>query len=221
MNEDEKRKFQVNHHPSLEHLDDSELSDALLDRLVDNELSEEEYRRVLALVSSKPDGWRQLAMAFLESQALEKELANLQGISLDHFAEAENLDLVDSNRKEEDVDSRQRITEFADHTDRPNRHDPRSSNTEKDEENFHRSYSQLNGLARRDDVNQDPSGEKRLSDAIPASKLNSSSRSFDPTAEEGTFGQLKRVALIATSIVAACFLLTYFAGTYLSYLQKK
>lgn len=56
---------------------DDELDQLVLDRLVDNDLSDVEYRKVLRLVEEKPDGWRKLAIAFLESQALEKELSAL------------------------------------------------------------------------------------------------------------------------------------------------
>ena len=54
-----------------------ELDQLILDRLVDNDLSDQEYREVLRLVEEKPDGWRKLALAFLESQAFENELSEL------------------------------------------------------------------------------------------------------------------------------------------------
>lgn len=53
------------------------LDPSLLDRLVDDELTAAEYRQVLRLIEDKPDGWRQLALAFLESQAWNKDLAAL------------------------------------------------------------------------------------------------------------------------------------------------
>lgn len=55
-----------------------EIDETVLDRLVDNELSREEYRHVLTLLEEKPEGWRKLALAFLESQALTRELDALQ-----------------------------------------------------------------------------------------------------------------------------------------------
>lgn len=57
-----------------------DLDDLILDRLVDNELSDQEYREVLRLVEEKPDGWRKLAVAFLESQAFENEMSCLHEI---------------------------------------------------------------------------------------------------------------------------------------------
>ncbi len=45
-----------------------------LQRLVDGELSAGEYRALLASLDEEPGGWRQCAMAFLESQALTQEL---------------------------------------------------------------------------------------------------------------------------------------------------
>lgn len=45
-----------------------------LDRLVDGQLSPQEYRELLRQVEKDPDGWRQCALAFLQHQAMEKEL---------------------------------------------------------------------------------------------------------------------------------------------------
>ena len=45
-----------------------------LERLVDGELQDDEYRQVLARIDDSPDQWRRLAMAFLENQALSREL---------------------------------------------------------------------------------------------------------------------------------------------------
>jgi hypothetical protein len=50
----------------------------LLDRLVDGELSEAEYRRLLQALDQRPDGWRDCALAFLESQALRCDLRELR-----------------------------------------------------------------------------------------------------------------------------------------------
>lgn len=44
------------------------------DRLVDGEMSREEYRRFLAGLEKQPDGWRRCALAFLEAQAWRQEL---------------------------------------------------------------------------------------------------------------------------------------------------
>jgi len=45
-----------------------------LDRLVDGRLDEDAYRELLCQIDADPDGWKQCALAFLEHQALEKEL---------------------------------------------------------------------------------------------------------------------------------------------------
>lgn len=49
----------------------------LLDRFVDGELSESERREVLLTADREPDGWRHLALAFVESQTLRQELKAL------------------------------------------------------------------------------------------------------------------------------------------------
>ncbi len=45
-----------------------------LDRLVDGRLGDEAYRELLCQIDADPNGWKQCALAFLEHQALEKEL---------------------------------------------------------------------------------------------------------------------------------------------------
>ncbi|QDU73550.1 hypothetical protein Pan97_05250 [Bremerella volcania] len=50
------------------------IDDRQLDRLVDGELSPEEYREVLSQLDQMPNGWRRCAHAFLESQALGQSL---------------------------------------------------------------------------------------------------------------------------------------------------
>lgn len=57
---------------------EKDLDELVLDRLVDNDLSPEEYKAVLLLVEEKPDGWRMLALAFLESQAFENDLSEMR-----------------------------------------------------------------------------------------------------------------------------------------------
>lgn len=47
---------------------------AKFDRLVDGELSADEYRALLASLDDEPGGWRRCALAFLESQALAGEV---------------------------------------------------------------------------------------------------------------------------------------------------
>lgn len=48
-----------------------------LDRLVDGELQGEAYRDLLRRLDRSDEGWKQCALAFLEAQALRKELAGL------------------------------------------------------------------------------------------------------------------------------------------------
>lgn len=52
--------------------------DTRFDRLVDGELTPEEYRELLASLDDEPGGWRQCAMAFLEAQALGTELRSVR-----------------------------------------------------------------------------------------------------------------------------------------------
>jgi len=52
--------------------------DERFDRLVDGELSPHEYRRMLASLDGEPGGWRRCALAFVEAQALTRELGALR-----------------------------------------------------------------------------------------------------------------------------------------------
>ena len=49
----------------------------LLDLLVDDELSEQRRRDLLASLDHTPDGWRRCALAFLEAQCLQRELGRI------------------------------------------------------------------------------------------------------------------------------------------------
>jgi hypothetical protein len=51
------------------------VSSGQIERLVDGELSREERRAVLMALDHERDGWRQVALAFLESQALRDSLS--------------------------------------------------------------------------------------------------------------------------------------------------
>lgn len=57
--------------------------DRQLDRLVDGELSPEEYRTFVKSLDETPEGWRRCAVAFLESQAWRQELSPLTRRSSD------------------------------------------------------------------------------------------------------------------------------------------
>jgi hypothetical protein len=64
---------------------DSQQTQALerrLARLVDGELTGDEYRALLKALEDEPEGWRRCALAFLESQALARDLG-----ALGHFLE--------------------------------------------------------------------------------------------------------------------------------------
>src|SRR5688572_10243698 len=50
------------------------LDPALLDRLVDDELSEEQRCRLLLALDAAGDGWKRCALAFLEAQSWRRAL---------------------------------------------------------------------------------------------------------------------------------------------------
>ena len=57
--------------------------DVKFDRLVDGELSADEYRALVASLDEEPGGWRRCALAFLEAQALAGEISGVRrGMSL-------------------------------------------------------------------------------------------------------------------------------------------
>lgn len=56
---------------------DKFVTDAELDRLVDGELPPPEYRQVLIRLEAENDGWRRLALAVLEAQALRQTCPQL------------------------------------------------------------------------------------------------------------------------------------------------
>ena len=53
------------------------LDQRVLDRLVEGLLPTAEYRQILSLLDQQPSGWRQVALTFLEAQALRLELTTL------------------------------------------------------------------------------------------------------------------------------------------------
>lgn len=52
--------------------------DFRFDRLVDGELSPEDYKALLEALDDEPGGWRRCALAFLEAQAMSGELAAIR-----------------------------------------------------------------------------------------------------------------------------------------------
>ena len=53
--------------------DDPTGGDKRFDRLVDDHLSDQQYKTLLASLDTEPDGWRRCALAFLEAQAWGQE----------------------------------------------------------------------------------------------------------------------------------------------------
>ena len=56
----------------------SNVDNARFDRLVDGELSADDYRALVASLDDEPGGWRRCALAFLESQALAGEMSGVR-----------------------------------------------------------------------------------------------------------------------------------------------
>lgn len=54
-----------------------------LERLVDGQLSHDDYRRVVENLEQDPDGWRRCCLAFLEQQALRADLTDCDLLSID------------------------------------------------------------------------------------------------------------------------------------------
>jgi hypothetical protein len=55
------------------------VDDERFDRLVDGDLSPEEYRSFVSALDEEPGAWRRCALAFLEAQALSSELGHIWG----------------------------------------------------------------------------------------------------------------------------------------------
>jgi hypothetical protein len=55
----------------------SVVNDRGIERLVDGELTPSEFRAVVAALDDEPGGWRRCGLAFLEAQALRRELADV------------------------------------------------------------------------------------------------------------------------------------------------
>ena len=53
--------------------------DQMLDRLVDDELNEQQRRELFASLENQPGGWRRCAMAFLQQQAWRRAMYGLTG----------------------------------------------------------------------------------------------------------------------------------------------
>jgi hypothetical protein len=74
--------------------------DVRFDRLVDGELSADEYRTLLASLDDEPGGWRRCALAFLEAQAMRRELAGIASANPRHVEPAKRVaELASKQRK--------------------------------------------------------------------------------------------------------------------------
>ncbi|HMO12586.1 MAG TPA: hypothetical protein PKD64_03270 [Pirellulaceae bacterium] len=69
------------------------ISDTVLQKLVAGRLSDQEYREVLQILDQSEDGWKRCSLAFLEDQALKKELKqiNFEALGLGGFNESVGL----------------------------------------------------------------------------------------------------------------------------------
>jgi hypothetical protein len=65
--------------PARETTPREDVEQSLLDRLVDGELSDAQQRELLARLDRADSGWRRLALTFVESQSLGKDLRELLG----------------------------------------------------------------------------------------------------------------------------------------------
>lgn len=70
------------------------IDDLLLDELVNGSLSKERYRQVLLALESNPAKWRDCALAFLQEQALEEDLA---GLAKRDFVLSDQLSALDAS----------------------------------------------------------------------------------------------------------------------------
>ena len=53
------------------------ISETMIDRLVDGELTEQEQRELLTACDEQPERWRDMALAYVEAQTWRTELSNL------------------------------------------------------------------------------------------------------------------------------------------------
>lgn len=72
-------------------MNESHFTDAQLDRLVDGELPDHEYRRLLASLDDEPGGWRRCALAFVEAQALQRDLGELAELGQPYCEDARTI----------------------------------------------------------------------------------------------------------------------------------
>ncbi len=77
------------------------VSETELERLVEGQLSDREYRRVVEQLGQEPDGWRRCCLAFLEHQALRADLGLLGNFPFDaQTGSQDDRDLLDASADE-------------------------------------------------------------------------------------------------------------------------
>ena len=189
----------MNNHSDKNKLESDELDELVLDRLVDNDLSEEEYREVLRLVEQKPNGWQKLALAFLESQALENDLNALQwnaGADSDatgaHFLA---LDPASQANRVFDADVG----------------DPSSNNDVQNNDVHDKEAQNAQG-------NEEPSVEQRSPLSQKEDTQESNTAKSNPQSIRSNLWNNFRIAFPA---IAACFAIAFIAGLYVRELQEK
>lgn len=82
---------------------DPKINDVLLDRLVDGEMADGEYRRLLHQLEEQPDGWRRCALSFLEQQALQRELKQIMASRSRFDADSEIAEAAEGREPEQVV----------------------------------------------------------------------------------------------------------------------
>ena len=76
-------------------MNEDEIQNELLDRLVDGELPDGDYRTLIHRLDDAPDGWRRCALSFLEQQALQRDLKQM-------LKEGQRFDPLDMAVSEQD-----------------------------------------------------------------------------------------------------------------------
>jgi hypothetical protein len=63
--------------------------ECMIDRLIDDELNDNQVRELLLALEAQPEGWRRCALAFVESQTLRRDLAGIAVCDTDAENDAE------------------------------------------------------------------------------------------------------------------------------------
>lgn len=184
----------MNNHSDKNKLESDELDELVLDRLVDNDLSEEEYREVLRLVEQKPNGWQKLALAFLESQALENDLNALQ------WNGGADSDATGAHFLALDPASQANSVFDADVGDPSSNNDVQNNEAQNAQGNKAPSVEQLSSSSQKEDTQE------------------SNTPKSNPQSIRSNLWNNFRIAFPA---IAACFAIAFIAGLYVRELQEK